>query len=254
MFMRRPTLIAVMLLATTACTAAEVDLPELIGDWELLRGTVEGDAFPIVDGHRITMNFSDDGTVGGVAACNSYGGTYVADDEDLIIGRDLASTAMGCEPRVMDSEAAFLAVLRLPLTYTVNGDELTIVHSDGELVFGRVQPVRAADLLDTPWRLETLIRGETASSVRGEATLRLGSDGGVSGSTGCRTFDGEHVIDADTVMFTAFRMSGECPAELADQDGLIVNVLGDGFTTAIDGDRLTLTSRGEEGLVYRKDG
>ncbi|MDH3249125.1 MAG: META domain-containing protein [Acidimicrobiia bacterium] len=247
-------LIALMLLVTSACTAAEVDLPKLIGDWELLRGTVEGDAFPVVDGHRITMNFSDDGTVGGVAACNSYGSTYVADDEDLIIGRELASTAMGCEPRVMDSEAAFLAVLRESLTYTVSGDELTIIHSGGELVFSRVQPVQAADLLDTRWRLETLIRGGTASSVRGEATLRLGSDGNVAGSTGCRTFSGEHVIDADTVLFSTFSMAGECPAELADQDGLIVNVLGDGFTTAIDGDGLTLTSRGEEALVYRRDG
>lgn len=247
-------LIALMLLVTSACTAAEVDLPKLIGDWELLRGTVEGDAFPVVDGHRITMNFSDDGTVGGVAACNSYGGTYVADDEDLIIGRELASTAMGCEPRVMDSEAAFLAVLRESLTYSVSGDELTIIHSGGELVFSRVQPVQAADLLDTRWRLETSIRGGTASSVRGEATLRLGSDGSVAGSTGCRTFSGEHVIDADTVLFSTFSMAGECPAELADQDGLILNVLGDGFTTAIDGDGLTLTSRGEEALVYRRDG
>jgi heat shock protein HslJ len=247
-------LIALTLLVTSACTAAEVDLPDLIGDWELLRGTVEGDAFPVVDGHRITMKFSDDGTVGGVAACNSYGGTYVADAEDLIIGRELASTAMGCEPRVMDAEAAFLAVLGESLTYTVSGDELTIIHSGGELVFSRVQPVQAADLLDTRWRLETLIRGGTASSVRGEATLRLGSDGSVAGSTGCRSFSGEHVIDADTVLFSTFSMAGECPAELADQDGLIVNVLGDGFTTAIDGDRLTLTSRGEEGLVYLRDG
>ena len=56
------------------------------------------------------------------------------------------------------------------------------------------------------------------------------------------------------MLFSSFRMAGECPAELAEQDGLIVNVLGDGFTTAIEGDRLTLTSRGEEGLVYRNDG
>ncbi len=247
-------LIALMLLVTSACTAAEVDLPELIGDWELLGGTVGGDAFPVVDGHRITMNFADDGAVGGVAACNSYGGTYVADDEDLIIGRELASTAMGCEPGVMDSEAAFLAVLGEPLTYAVSGDELTISHSGGELVFARVKPVQTADLLDTRWRLETLIRGDTAISVRGEATLRVGSDGSVAGSTGCRTFSGEHVIDADSVLFSTFSMAGACPADLADQDGHIVNVLGDGFTAAIEGDRLTVTSRGAEGLVYRRDG
>ena len=252
--MRRSTLIAALLLIVAACTSGEVSLPGVIGDWELQRGTAGGNPFPIVDGHRITLNLSDDGTVGGVAACNSYGGTYVADDEDLIIGDQLSATAMGCEPGVMDSEAAFLSVLREPLTYTANGDELTINHSTGELIFARVQPVPTAALLDTQWRLETLIRGDTATSVQGEATLLLLADGTVTGSTGCRTFSGEHIVNADTVLFTTFSMAGECPSELADQDGLIVNVLGDGFTTAIDGDLLTLTSRGQEGLVYRSAG
>lgn len=122
------------------------------------------------------------------------------------------------------------------------------------MTFARVQPVPAAALLDTSWRLDTLVIGDTATSARGDATLLLGTDGTVSGSTGCRVFSGEHIIDADTVLFTTFSMTGECPGELADQDGLVVNVLGDGFTTAIDGDRLTLSSRGGEGLVYRRDG
>ena len=252
--MRKPLLLAALMLIAVACTSREVTLPEVVGDWQLQAGTLGGDPFPTVDGHRITMNLSDGGTIGGVAACNSYGGTYVADDEDLIIGRELASTAMGCEPRVMDSETAFLSVLRESLTYTVTGDELTITHSRGDLVFARVQPVPAAALLDTPWQLETVIIGDTATSVQGEATLLLGVDGSVRGSTGCRTFTGEHIIDADTVLFTTFSMAGNCPAALADQDGVIVNVLGDGFTVSIDGDRLTLTSRGGEGLVYRKTG
>ena len=245
--------LAVLVLTVAACASSEISLPAVVGDWELQTGTLDGDPFPIVEGNRITMNLSDDGSVGGVAACNSYGGTYVADAEDLIVSQ-LGATAMGCEPNVMDSESAFLSLLGEQLTYTVSGDELTVTHSRGELTFSRVQPVPTAELLDTPWRLETLLVGDTATSVQGEPTLLLGADGSVRGSTGCRTFIGQHVIDADTVLFTTFSMNGECPADLADQDGLIVNVLGDGFTTSIDGDRLTLTSRGEEGLVYRKAG
>lgn len=251
--MTRPLHFAALVLIVAACASGEISLPEIVGDWELQAGTLDGNPFPMVEGRRITMNLSDDGAVGGVAACNSYGGTYVADTEDLIIGQ-LGATAMGCEPNVMDSESAFLSVLAEQLTYAVNGNDLTITHSSGELVFSRVEPVPAAALLDTPWRLETLLRGNTATSVQGEATLLLGADGRVSGSTGCRTFSGQYVIDADTVLFTTFGMAGDCPSELADQDGLIVNVLGDGFTTSIDGDNLTLTSLGEEGLVYRRSG
>lgn len=250
--MRRPLLLIALLLISVACTSREITLPEVVGDWELQTGTLGANPFPLVEGHRVTMNLSDDGTVGGLAACNSYGGTYLADDEDLIFANDLSSTAMGCEPAVMDSEAAFLAILRQPLTYTVNDDELTVVHAGGDLVFTRVRPVRASALLDTLWRLETLVIGDTATSVQGEPTLLLGGDGSVTGSTGCRTFSGTHIIDADTVLFTTLTMAGDCPADLAEQDGLIVNVLGDGFTTAIEGDGLTLTSRGEEGLAYRR--
>ena len=252
--MRKPLILAAFVVTIAACTSGEISLPAVVGDWELKAGTLDGNPFPMVEGHRITMNLSDDGTVGGVAACNSYGGSYVADAEDLIIGDELGATAMGCEPRVMDSEAAFLSVLRDPLTYTLSGDELTITHPGGELVFGRVQPVPTAALVDTRWRLETLIRADVAISAQGEATLLLGADGSVSGSTGCRTFTGTHIVNADTVQFTTFSMAGECPEDLAGQDGLIVDVLGDGFTTAIEGNQLTLTSRGEEGLVYRRDG
>jgi heat shock protein HslJ len=82
----------------------------------------------------------------------------------------------------------------------------------------------------------------------------LTSDGRVIGSTGCRGLTGEFVIDGDTIVFTTFAAEGECPADLANQDGFVVTVLGDGFTVTIDGDQLTVTSRGNEGLVYRRAG
>jgi heat shock protein HslJ len=252
--MKRRMLIAGLLLVVSACSSREITPPGVLGDWELQRGTSGANPFPLVEGHRVTIGFAEDGTVGGVAACNSYGGTYVADGEDIIVGEELASTAMGCAQPVMDSEAAFLAALREPLTYVVDGDEMTIGYSAGKLVFTRVQPVPTAALLDTRWLLDSLIVGDTVTSAQGEATLLIGSDGTVSGSTGCRTFSGSHVIDADTVLFTTFAMAGDCPAELANQDGLIVDVLGDGFTPVIEGDRLTLSSRGSEGLVYRSEG
>ncbi len=218
-------------------------------------GTLAGAPFPLVDGHRITISFSDDGSMGGVAACNSYGGTYVADGEDVIIGDELASTAMACgEPGVMDSEQAFLTALRGPLTYVRNGDVLTVEGTDVVLTFAAAVPVPQADLLGTEWGLETLISGDTARSALAAATLQLSTDGRIRGSTGCRTLEGDYVIDGDMVLFTTFSALGECTPDLAGQDGMVVSVLGDGFTVAIDGDRLTVTSRGTEGLVYRRAG
>jgi heat shock protein HslJ len=59
------------------------------------------------------------------------------------------------------------------------------------------------------------------------------------------------VVTGDVVQFTSFAAAGECHPDLAWQDGQVVTVLGDGFTVAIEGDRLTVTSTGGEGLTYR---
>jgi hypothetical protein len=48
-----------------------------------------------------------------------------------------------------------------------------------------------------------------------------------------------------------FGAHGECGADVEDQDGRVVSVLGDGFTVEIDGDRLTVTAAGGEGLSYK---
>jgi heat shock protein HslJ len=252
----KPTpLVAVLSIAIACCSAPAATPPGLIGDWEMTDGTLAGAPFPLVDGHRITIAFSDDGSVRGVAACNSYGGSFVADGEDVILGDELASTAMACgEAGVMASEQAFLASLRGPLTYVRTGDTLTIEGSGVVMVFSSVEPVPRADLIDTRWVLETLASGETAQSVRGDpATLFLSGSGRITGSTGCRALEGDYVIDGDTVLFTTFSALGECADDIAAQDGVVVTVLGDGFTVEIEGDRLTTTSRGNESLVYRRD-
>ena len=45
--------------------------------------------------------------------------------------------------------------------------------------------------------------------------------------------------------------AGVCPPAAVGQGRVVLQVLGDGFRAEVDGDRLTLTSRGGDGLVYR---
>ena len=257
MSMRTVSAIALALLVA-ACgsgsSGSEPSTPDVIGQWELVEGPVDGAPFPVVDGYRITMNVEPDGTLGGTSACNGYGGSYVADGEDLIVG-ELSSTAVGCSPEVMDSEQAYMSVLRLPLESERTGDELVLRHDGDTLRFEAVTPVPTQELIGTEWLLASLVEGETASTpAGGPATLLLTQDGSVRGSTGCRSLDGEYVINADTVLFTTFSALGECPPSLADQDGLVVTVLGDGFTVNIQGSRLTVTSSGNQSLVYEAEG
>ncbi len=58
------------------------------------------------------------------------------------------------------------------------------------------------------------------------------------------------MVVGDEVTATTLAAEGECPRELEGQDAHVVTVLGDGFTVAIDGDRLSLSSQGRLGAVY----
>ncbi len=218
--------------------------------WTLLSGSGPNGEVPIVDGWPITLHFSPD-TLGGTSACNGYGANYSIDDGDFTIG-GLGSEDMGCDGPVMESESSYSAAFSDVDHVEVIGDELTLTGPSTELTFARNVPVPVAALVDQLWLLETLIEGEKGSPAMGDpAVLLLSQDGTVSGGTGCRSLSGEYVISGHQVQFTTFRADGDCPSLLREQDSLVVNVLGDGFTADIQGGPLVVTSRGNEVLVYR---
>lgn len=218
------------------------------GAWVLTEGTGATGPIPIVDDNRITMTIEGD-RIGGTAACNSYGGMIAISGSRIRIG-DLAQTAMGCAPEVAASEAAYMAAIARVTGYERSGDALTLGGPDARLTFALLPPVPEEQIVGTTWLLETLIEGQAAVSVQGEATLFIAADGTVVGSTGCRSLAGRYVIAGDEINFTELRADGECPSGLQAQDSIVVTVLGDGFTATVDGGSLTL-SDGGQGLVYR---
>lgn len=220
----------------------------LLGSWVLVEGSGPGGEVTIVDGYRITLEIQGS-EIGGTSACNHYFGRMAVVGDSLRID-ELGGTEMACEPEVMDSESAYWAALGAVAGWTRDGDGLTLTGPDASLTYELLEPVPDAAMVDTVWVLDTLISGDAASSTNGRATLELGSDGTIVGSTGCRDFTGRYQITADEVMVTELTMAGECSAELAAQDSHVVTVLGDGFTVQVEGNRLTLGSAGNQGLGY----
>ena len=221
------------------------------GSWELASGRASGDEIPTLDDHPITLTI-EGSEIGGMSACNSYGGRLTVTGGQLEIG-ELGMTAMGCEPQVMASEAAYVAALGSVSSLTGEDDQLVLRGPDDELRFERLPEPPTADLVDTVWVLDTLFVGDVASSPLGEpATLELRADGTFEGSTGCRSFSGEWVEAGEQIIAPSFAMDDrECPAELRSQDEHVVTVIGDGFIPSIEQDLLTLTDPGGVGLVYR---
>lgn len=218
---------------------------DVFGSWELVSGEADGKPIPMLDSHPITIEISEDGA-GGTAACNQYFGTP---------SDGFGQTEMACFPQeVMDSESAFLAALAR-VTESGAGEQLVLTGDGVELVFKPLAPVPEADLLNTVWVLESLTQGDAVSSIVADtrATLELFSDGSFIGSTGCRTIAGSYQISGAEVVFTNWGADGECPADLAEQDGRVISALEGGFRVEIESDRMTTWVHGDEGLVYRAE-
>ena len=221
--------------------------------WTLAEATIDGDAVRVPVGYRVTLLVDGD-QAGGTSACNRYGASWSAHGGQVAVGMP-SSTEIGCAPDVLAAEESYLAALPRVTAAAREGDRLRLTGDGVDLAFTAREGVPVEALVGTTWELGTLVDGDTAATPAGDAaTLRLEADGSLSGSTGCRQLSGRYVVTGDEVLFTSFAADGECPEKLATQDSHVVEVLGDGFQAALDGDRLTLTKAGARGLGYRAAG
>ncbi len=240
------------------------------GSWVLVEAEPE---LGVPSDARVTMEVAaEDGDawqVGGTSACNSYGGR-VRTEGSSWSAEGFGGTEMACEEPRMAAEGAYLAALTAVEAWSrPSPDGLVLTGPDVELRFEALPPVPTADLTATTWVLDGLVDGvgpdaTTASPAADaeEATLRLGSDGTVAASTGCRTFSGEWIETGDEVLFTTFGVRDDSPNVAADgtttcapgvveQEDHVLSVLGDGFRAEVDGQQLRLISRDGVGLTYR---
>lgn len=250
--MRRST-VALTLAATIGLAACGGALSgnSIEGSWELVFGTMDGESVPKAPSHPSTITFEDD-QIFGTAACNGFGGSYTLEDSEIAFV-EFAVTEMACSPQeVMIAEQAFINALFTVETAEIVDDGLILSGSRTELHFEPLEQISTADLLGTVWVLDGLVQGDSVSSVTGQrTTLELFSDGSLIGSTGCRTLTGSYVIAGAEVAFTDFAASGECAADLLTQDSQVITVLEGGFNVEIDGDTMTLSISGDEGLIYK---
>ena len=237
-----------------ACTALAPPVEsQLDGEWRLTGGVHDGDPLPMPADAPITLIVAD-GEASGRAACNSYAGTLSVDGDRLSIGA-MSLTEMGCDPAVMEAESRYIAALSEADGWERTGDVLTLSGETVELTYAFVPPMADAALVDTLWTLDGLVDGDAVSStVAGAepATLELRDDGTLSGTTGCRTFDGRYEVDATTVVVSDLVNDDRACPDIVNQDEHVLAVIADGWAYKVTGNRLTL-SAGDRGLVYIAD-
>jgi heat shock protein HslJ len=126
---------ALTLIGLTACNTAKTALEDK--EWVLASYGKQGDLQAVLAGTEITAIFdSAEMQVTGSAGCNSYSADYEVSGNKLSIS-DIASTDMACTvpEGVMDQEQEYLTLLLDTATFQVEGSQLTISSSDGQVLF-----------------------------------------------------------------------------------------------------------------------
>ncbi len=245
------------LVALSACGRRSDSGASLDGDYRMTSGVADGESIPLQEDHPVTLTIDGD-HVEGTAACNEYGGTIVVEGDHVTIS-DLATTEMACFPEEsMVTGRMFLAALTAVDTLESDEGSLTLIGPEIQLDLQRQPTTPTSGLNGTVWVLDSLVDGDTVSSVAGaRATLEMYTDGSMLGSTGCRSFHGGYSLDGSQVTISDFKAEGTCDAVSRDpvlqQDTQIAQVLGHDFSYRIEGKTLTLMSPGVWGLMYQAE-
>jgi heat shock protein HslJ len=166
--------------------------------------TENGQPRPLVEGTRISLRFSDSHEIGAQAGCNSMGGPASIEAGRLVVG-DLATTEMGCDPprHAQDEWLARFLTSRPSAdlsaeTLTLENDTTRIVLTDRQVA----DPDRS--LQGTKWVVDTIVEGESASSVPAgaEAHVVFGDADRFSGNAGCNGMGGNAAVHDGTRTIT----------------------------------------------------
>ena len=129
--MRKSLLIVLcMIVIVAACTPAPASI---VGTWKLTAYGPKDAPTPAVADAEASLTFGNDGTVGGSGGCNSLGGTYEVDGNQVSFS-DITSTLMACDDARMSQESAVIQVLTGTAQYEIDGSILTLTNNDIVLV------------------------------------------------------------------------------------------------------------------------
>jgi heat shock protein HslJ len=120
-----------LLLITSTALAMETNATSLTlpgSAWKVI--TFAGQT-PLAD-HPITFEFDNEGNIAGDGSCNRFGGACRIEGDKIEVG-PLRSTRRACEPDIMQQEHKFLAVLTAATAWSIEGHELVLTGSEGQI-------------------------------------------------------------------------------------------------------------------------
>lgn len=78
----------------------------------------------------VTLNLGPD-SIGGSDGCNSYGGSYTADESTIQFGEDIFHTEMYCSDEIQTISTAYYSALVKSVTYEMDEESLILKDVNG---------------------------------------------------------------------------------------------------------------------------
>jgi heat shock protein HslJ len=194
---------------------------------------------------EITIRFAD-GRASGKAACNSYGGEYVAKDDGSLSFGPFAVTLMACDEPTMLLEHAFLATLAGVSSFSVDGD-LLLTGGGADLRFVPGTSSQPLVLEGPNWRLTSIVSGATVSSPLAGTMVNaeFSTDGTVVGSAGCNRYHGPFTGATDAFSIGPLATTKMmCADDVMAQEQAFLTAMGEVAGYTIAGATLTLVDAG----------
>lgn len=204
----------------------------------------------LVAGTAVRLSF--DGQLGVSAGCNSMGGGYSLDGDRLVIDGPMWTTEMACDPPLMDQDTWLASWISDGLTWVLAGDVLTL--TGGDVVMELAAESAEPGTVEGSWELDTILSGETASSVPADVeTPTLEFTGlQVSAFTGCNRGAAPVEIAEDTITFGPLRLTRmACPEPAMQLEATVAATLEGTVPFTVTADRLTMGDE-RSGLVWRR--
>ncbi|MFI2369993.1 META domain-containing protein [Streptomyces sp. NPDC018833] len=202
------------------------------------------------------VEITDKGRAMGNYGCNHFGADITIKGDTVTVGPG-EMTEMGCDKKVQGFEDTLRAAFSGKLKAKVTDGRLTLTTEKGDAIAMTAE--QPAPLIGTRWTVDSLVSGETATSLpagtEGKAHLTIAEDGTVGGSLGCNRFSSTAKVSGDSITLGRLASTRKlCPGPEMDLERELVKVLGQGTVKyEVKHRTLTLTASNGKGLAAFAD-
>ena len=199
--------------------------------------------------------FGPDGVLDGTTGCGGFIGAYSIDGGSITIG--IRTTGVSpCGQRKRDEEIDYTSALQTVVMWVPTATGLDLVDADGVTRIRLVSGDRGTIVGD--W---TVLRFVTPNGRLIEPLpdvdmwMRFGSGDQVEGSSGCRSFDGEYLLDGDRLAIGPISPTGlPCSGDFRRQERRFLRAIDAAIVWIRDGSSLELLDGSGETLIELIEG